>query len=79
MKILILISAGMLTCTGVIAQKSNKRIKPQSSFGIRVAYNNTTATNETDRSIISSLNRVQAGAFWKYHVLKNWFVKTNLI
>lgn len=79
MKILILVSAGLLACSGIVAQKSNKRTYLKNTFGIRVAYNNTTATNEAKNVIIGSLNRYQAGAFWKYHVLKNWFVKTNLI
>jgi len=83
-----LILAGLLACTGIIAQsacpeihkqKKNKRIHEQNSVGIRVAYNNARATNTSEYVMISSLNRFQIGAFLAFYLSKNWFLKTDLL
>jgi len=88
MKFLMLILAGLLACTGIIAQnacpemherKSNTRIHEQNSFGIRMAYNNTRATNISEIAKVSSLNRFQIGVFHTFYLPKNWFLKTDLI
>jgi hypothetical protein len=54
-------------------------ISAQNSFGIRVAYNNTTATKASENIKTNSLNRFQVGVFGKRYVLNNWFVKANFI
>lgn len=55
------------------------KIFSQNTFGVRIAYNNTTATKPADNYDIASLNRFQAGVFGKFSVYKNFFVKGNLI
>jgi hypothetical protein len=54
-------------------------INAQNSFGVRVAYNNTTVSNPSGNARIRDLNRFQAGAFGQLTIYKEFFLKGNLI
>lgn len=55
------------------------KIYPQNSFGGRIGYNNTNATETSQLVTTSSLNRFQAGIFAKLYVHNNWYLKGNFI
>jgi hypothetical protein len=72
-------SIAQIKCPDVSDQKSKTKNITSSTFGIRMAYNNTTVTKISASSKISNLNRLQIGVFAKCYLLKNWFLKGNLI
>ncbi len=51
----------------------------QNGFGIRVAYNKSTATKPVDYADIKAIDRFQVGVFGKLDLLKHFFVRGNLI
>jgi hypothetical protein len=54
-------------------------IQAQNTFGVGVAYNNTTATKPAENFNITSLNRFQISVYGKLSVYKNFLVKGNLV
>ena len=53
--------------------------KAQNSFGVRLAYNNTTVNKLSGNIKISDLNRFQAGIYGQRNFFKQFFLKGSLI
>jgi hypothetical protein len=53
--------------------------KAQNSFGLMVAFNNTSATKASEYNKTTSLNRFQIGFYGKHTIYKNWFLKGSVI
>lgn len=51
----------------------------QNTFGVRIAYNNTTTSKPGSFAYITDINRFQAGVFGKLSVYKKFFVKGTLL
>jgi hypothetical protein len=51
----------------------------QKSYGIKIAVNNTNATNQTSLSKHKSLSRLQFGVYGTYSIKSNWFFSGEVI
>lgn len=55
------------------------QIHAQSTLGVRVAYNNTTATKPVEYAHVKNIERFQVGIFGRLSVYKNIFLKGSLL
>lgn len=70
-KIFIVITVFLFCC---------KNTRAQNSFGVKLAYNNTTVTKPSGNSAkISDLNRFQAGIYGQRNIFRKFFLKGSLI
>ena len=63
----------------VLLSALSTMIIAQNSIAVRIAYNNTNATEVAKYTKTRSLNRFQIGFFAKHYVHNNWYVKGNIL